>query len=124
MYQYIRMKTKEQLLKKVAELQAIIETMDSNEESVKKFLLDQINGSVQSWEEGSNDIDWYKDDEFIMGYNRKSKWFYLNNSIYSGLESKYKLDIHQINKTCSKILKEHFNCIVTSTANTTREFYK
>jgi hypothetical protein len=108
------METKEELLKKVAELQAIIKKIDSVEPN--KFLLDQINGSVQSWKDGSDGIYWKKDGLNLMIYNRKTKKFYLHyDKIWKVLQSKFGLNHEQINELCVSILKEHFNCDVVIT---------
>jgi hypothetical protein len=108
------METKEQLLAKVAELQAIINKM--NQEEPKKFLLDSINGSVQSWGKKPHTINWHKDGELIMYYNRKTKIFNLRYSrIWAVFESEFGLDDKQINELCSGILRKHFNCKVFET---------
>ncbi len=112
------METKEQLLNKVAELQAIINKMDSDEKA-KKFLLDKINGSVQSWEEGTDEIYWKKDGHYLMCYNRETKIFYIDYIIiWSVLETKFKLNNKQISELCSSILGTHFNCEVITTLHT------
>jgi hypothetical protein len=111
------METKEQLLAKVSELQAIINKMDSDEP--KKFLLDSINGSVQFWLEKSDYIGWYKDKKSIIFYDRKTKILYLNYyKIWSVFESKFGLNDKQIKELCGGIFTQHFNCdVVTTKAN-------
>lgn len=112
--------TKEEALLKIEELKNFIENNDNKKEielSIKDFILESINNCVIKFNNKYLDsIFYFKNDTFMLEYNRKTEIFYISYpKIWSLLESKYSLNYYQIKGLTKGILEQYFNCKVDTT---------